>query len=185
MEVRFRNKYLTILIFGFLGLLPDLDHFLPPNGSVGLLHNVMILAEMALIPIIASSILEPRFTPCSSKYQRFFISFAVVLYGHVCLDLIAGGTFATNLAGTNLLHISSAPIVEMQGVGVVFGSTDIIWMALGFLVLGGNLVQRKLYQLTEEYYAHEDELADITPWDVPISGPVVSARHGLNNIARI
>ena len=157
MEVKFKNKYLTILTFGLLGLLPDLDHFLPPNGSVGMLHNIIILGEMALVLIIASSILEPHFTPRSSKYQRFFISFAVILYGHVCLDLIAGGTFATNLAGTNLLHISSMPIVDMQGVGVVFSSTDIIWVALGILVLSGNLIQKKLYALIEEYYA-EDEL---------------------------
>jgi len=182
MEARFRNKYLMALSFGFIGLLPDIDHFLPLNGSVGILHNIMILSIVPMAFLIVASVMEPHFTPRSSKYQRFFISSAIILYGHVSLDLIAGGTFAMNLSGTNLLHITAVPIVELQGVGVIFGTTDIIWLALGFLILGGNLMQKKLYQLTEEFYVLDDEFMNITVRDALINVPIISTRNDINDM---
>ena len=173
MEVKFRNKYLAILSFAFIGILPDLDHFLPPNGSVGILHNIVILGEISMALLIAAYMLEAHFTPRSSKYQRFFISFAVILYGHICLDLIAGGSFAMNLEGTNLIHISSVPIVEIEGVGMIFGSSDIIWLFLGILVLSGNLIQKKLYNLIEVYYEEDElEFGKQYPVDSIISSPI-------------
>ncbi len=157
LEVKSPRKYLNILLFGIIGILPDLDHFLPQLGSTGLFHNTLILGELPLAFLIAAYMLENRFNERSSKYQRFFTSVTIILYGHLILDLIAGNSIAYTLAGISTFNLSSIPLLEIGGLGVIIGSTDMLWLFLGIIVLGGNLIQKKLYTLIEEYYA-EDEL---------------------------
>ena len=157
LEVKSPRKYLNILLFGIIGILPDIDHFLPQLGSTGLFHNTLILGELPLAFLIAAYMLENRFNERSSTYQRFFTSVAIILYGHLILDIIAGNSIAYNLDGISTFSLDSLPLIEIGGLGVVVGSTDMAWLFLGILILGGNLIQKKLYTLIEEYYA-EDEL---------------------------
>ncbi len=155
LEIQSRKKYTLILLLGIIGILPDIDHFLPMNGSTGVFHNVIILGKIPLAILIGVYMLENHFNPNSSKYQRFFTSVTVILYGHLILDLIAGRDLALNLSGTSLFYLNSTPILELGGIGVVFGTMDLAWLSLGLLVLAGNRVQKKLYELTEEYADHE------------------------------
>lgn len=156
LEVKSPRKYLNILLFGIIGTLPDLDHFLSQLGSAGLFHNTLILGELPMVFLIAAYMLENRFNERSSKYQRFFTSVAIILYAHLILDLIAGRSIAYSFAGTSTFNLNSIPLLEIGGLEVI-GSTDMAWLFLGILVLGGNLIQKKLYQLIEEFYA-EDEM---------------------------
>ena len=157
LEVKSPRKYLNILLFGIIGTLPDIDHFLPQLGSTGLFHNTLILGELPLAFLITAYMLENRFNERSSKYQRFFTSVAIILYGHLILDLIAGNSIAYTLAGTSTFSLESLPLIEISGLGVIVGSTDMAWLLLGILILGGNIIQKKLYTLIEVYY-EKDEL---------------------------
>lgn len=175
LEVKSPRKYLNILMFGIIGILPDIDHILPQLGSTGLFHNTLVLGELPLVFLIAAYMLENHFNERSSKYQRFFTSVAVILYAHLILDLIAGSSIAYTFAGTSTFNLESLPLIEIGGLGVVMASTDMAWLALGILILGGNLVQKKLYFLIEEYYAEDEkEFGRQYPSDAMLSRPVVS-----------
>jgi len=175
LEVKFPRKYLNILLFGIIGTLPDIDHILPQLGSTGLFHNTLILGELPLIFLIAAYMLENHFNEKSSKYQRFFICVAVILYSHLILDLIAGKSIAYSFTGTSTFNLESLPLMEIEWLGVVIGSTDIAWLFLGILILGGNIVQKKLYCLIEEYYAEdESEIVGQYPLEALMSRPVAS-----------
>ena len=158
LEIKSPRKNLNILLFGIIGTLPDLDHFLPQLGSTGIFHSTLMLGVLPLAFFMAAHMLETHFNEASSKYQRFFIGVIIVLSSHLILDLIAGRSIAYSFAETGIFSLSSTPLLEIGGLGVIIQSTDLLWLFLGIMVLVGNLTQKKIYAFIEEYYA-EEELA--------------------------
>ena len=149
LELKFKRKYLTIVSLGFLGMLPDLDHFIAPGQNIGLFHNLLFLGILPLLALIMANLVETSGITTSSKLQRFFIAANIILVGHLILDLIAGNTISLGLGGSMTIGIQSMALIQTAGFGTVLTSADLLWMVLLILVLAGNIITTKIFHLFE------------------------------------
>ena len=97
LEVKYTRRYSMILLLGIIGVLPDMDHFLPEYNGAGLFHNLMVVSLIPLGLLLMSTLIEGTSNKGSSKFQRFFVCISVILVSHLILDSIAGTTISLDL----------------------------------------------------------------------------------------
>jgi hypothetical protein len=152
LEFRHPRRFTAIAILGLIGLLPDLDHFLPLYNGASLFHNTLVLGVFPLALIMLASTVEVQRDSGSSFYQRFLICVAVILMSHLLIDMITGsGIYLGFPTSVEAFSIGAAPLMEFSGVGVILVSSDLLWVAMLGLVLAGNVVQKRIYALFEGY----------------------------------
>ena len=145
-----KRKYLAIFLLGIIGVMPDIDHFLPMIGGFSIFHNTFFMGIVPLALLIFAHIAETRKTEDSSEYQRFLIGATVVLLGHLLLDLIDGSSIQLSLLSTSvLINVPEVAIIQSQSLGILFSTSDLLWLALFVAVLLGNRVISKVYDLYE------------------------------------
>lgn len=156
LEINYSRKYSMILLLGFLGLLPDIDHFLPSYNGVGIFHNLIALGVLPIVVLMVAFMVQNSTNSNSSKFQRFIIAATVVLLGHLILDLVSGGTIYLNIFSENgTFQLESFPLLKSTILGTVIEIKDIAWLALGAVVLFGNLAQKQIYAKTEGFEEYD------------------------------
>ena len=150
LEINYPRKYTMILMFGVIGVLPDLDHFLPAHNGYGIFHSFLVLGILPIALLMAAFLLENNGRCVSSKYQRFFITLTVILMGHLILDLIAGGRIPLNVgADSPVFSLGTLALLESDTLGTIVGVVDIAWLALCVLVVIGNVSQKMMCAIIE------------------------------------
>ncbi len=164
LEINYSKKYSMILLFGFVGMLPDLDHLLPFHNGVGIFHNPVVLGVIPLVLLMVAMMIENANNKDSSKYSRLFISVTVILLGHLMLDLIAGSAISLNVFSENgIFHVDTLPLLTSANLGVLLDLSDIVWLILGVMVLLGNIAQRQIYANMEDLEEYRE---------IPVHKPV-------------
>ncbi len=152
LEINYSRKYSMILLLGFVGLLPDIDHFFPSYNGVGIFHNLIALGVLPIVLLMVAFMMQNSTNNNSSKFQRFIIATTVVLLGHLILDLVSGGTIYLNIFSENgTFQLESFPLLESTIHGTIIGIKDIAWVTLGVFVLFGNVAQKQIYARTEGF----------------------------------
>ncbi len=151
LEIKFSRKYMMILSLGVIGILPDIDHFLPWFNGAPLFHNPIFFCVIPLALILAAFMVENSRYNCSSRYQRFFIAVAVVLVGHLMLDLIAGNVIALDIFSGSTFRLEYFSLLDIGSVGSALDINGIAWLLLGVLALMGNIAQKVMFARTEEF----------------------------------
>ena len=150
LEINYPRKYTMILMFGVIGVLPDLDHLLPTHNGYGIFHSFLVLGILPIALLMAAFLLENNGRCVSSKYQRFFITLAVILMGHLLLDLIAGGRIPLNMgADSPVFSLGTLALLESDTLGTIVGLVDLAWLALCALVVIGHTSQKMIYAIIE------------------------------------
>jgi hypothetical protein len=152
LEFRHPKRFTAIAILGLVGMLPDLDHFLPLYNGASLFHNTLVLGVLPLALIMLASTVEVQRDTSSSFYQRFLICVAVILMSHLLIDMMAGsGVYLGFPTSVEAFSVGATPLMKYSGVGVIMVSSDLLWVAMLALVLAGNVVQKRIYALFEGY----------------------------------
>lgn len=174
--IKTSRKAATVLLLAFIGMAPDLDHFLPTINGASLFHNTLFLGVVPLFLLIFIHLVETNKDGDTSFYQRFLIGVTVILMGHLILDLIDGnviqlGFFANSVS----LSIPDSALLENSTQGVIFSIRDLLWMALAALVLLGRMSTDKVYSLYEDWVTLESRLFEKASLDGHIPDAVKDA----------
>jgi hypothetical protein len=162
LEINYTRRYLLILSLGIIGILPDIDHIIPSLGGAGILHNTFFLGILPLALFMGAYMIEDNRSPDSSKLQRYMVCVTVILLGHLLLDLIAGNTVSLNIfSGSAAFSFESVPLIEISGMRPVLMSADILWVGLMFLILMGNITQKRIYEIAEGFAEYEAALEPV------------------------
>ena len=150
LNMKISRKAAMIILLGVVGTLPDIDHFLPTIQGAGLFHNTLFMGVVPLAVLIFVHLVETNRENDSSVYQRFFIGVTIILLGHLILDLISGNVLTLGLfSGTAIFSVPNTALLEVGHMGVAFSLPDILWIVLCTVVISGNIVMTKVYNLYE------------------------------------
>jgi len=164
LEIKYSRKYLFIVALGFIGVLPDIDHFFPTSNGIGLFHNLTVLFTLPLVILLVLFLIGDLSKKNVSGCQRFVISATVVFLAHILLDLNVGGAVSVSLTSNGaLLQLSDAAILQSASLGMLLSLRDLTWVMLAVSVLLGNIAQKSIYLHANELRDAEEE-----DWRLPL-----------------
>ncbi|MBA3045833.1 MAG: metal-dependent hydrolase [Candidatus Thermoplasmatota archaeon] len=162
LEYRHPRRYTFILALGLIGMAPDIDHILPLYQGAGIFHNTFFMAILPLTMVMLVHLVESSHEMSSSKLQRFSICVTIILVSHLFLDLIAGSGIGLRFpTSAGVFSVTPDVLLSSTNIGTLIVTTDVLWMTMLVVVMSGNLLQKKIYALFEEYA--ENPLPDIKP----------------------
>lgn len=177
LEIKYSRKYLYVLALGFIGVLPDMDHFFPTSNGIGLFHNLTVLFTLPLVILLVLFLIGDLSKKNVSGCQRFVISATVVFLGHILLDLNAGGAVSVSLTSNGaLLQLSDAAILQSASLGALLTLRDLTWVMLAVSVLLGNIAQKSIY-------LHASDLREAEEEDGRLPLPEMDARSAKPSIS--
>ena len=128
-KVHIRHHHLAPIVFAFIAMLPDADHFfgMVPRGT---LHNMFVTVLFPLLLIF----LAFRFEKYRTIWKKAAILLFLVLTGHVVLDFFTGNSvlffYPVSNQPVNLNHFAywvtiggqQYPVVSPDSAGVLIYS---------------------------------------------------------------
>ncbi|MCK4757803.1 MAG: hypothetical protein KAS67_05075 [Thermoplasmata archaeon] len=153
MNLKYERKYLVILFLGFMGVLPDIDHLFPLQISgteVFIFHNLNFLVLLPLALLLFISMFESFKGGHSSKYQRFALALAIILFGHLVLDIVAGNTIILQFSPEIIeFSLPESQILSLESFGTILSLSDLLLSFWIFCVIITNFIQTYLYHISE------------------------------------